>query len=74
MERTWWEAIQLLGLDLQLAFVFGMITLEGLAQVAADAWRAVREFAEDFEFGRRAAAGDDSGGDPWAPPEWRPST
>jgi hypothetical protein len=73
MERTWWEAIQLLGLDVQLAFVFGMITLEGLAQVAADAWRAIREFVADLRF-RRNASVDDDAGDPWSTPEWRPST
>jgi hypothetical protein len=73
MERTWWEAVQLLGLDVQLAFVFGLITLEGLAQVAADAWRAIREFVADLRLGRNGSVGDDTG-DPWAPPEWRPST
>ncbi len=73
MERTWWEAIQLLGLDVQVAFVFGLITLEGLGQVAADAWRAIREFVADLPIGRNASAGDDAG-DPWAPPEWRPSS
>jgi len=68
MERTWLETIQLLGLDLQVAWILLMLAGAGLANLAT---AGARRLGGRTGQGRRSAP--DRPLDAWPTQEWGPS-
>lgn len=75
MERTWLETIQLLGLDIQVGLVLGMLGLEALARWAGRLRRAARRRTPPLMRSARGAMGPLTGdaAEPWPVGELRPS-
>jgi hypothetical protein len=72
MERSWFETIQLLGLDLMGASALLMLLLARLTDAVISAARLVsRRFAPSADRGSVRVA--EPMNDAWPPKEWRPS-
>jgi len=75
MERTWLETIQLLGLDVEVGLVLGMLGLEALARLAGRlrsfARRPLRSATRSTRGAMDPLAGDAA--EPWPVGELRPS-
>jgi hypothetical protein len=72
MERSWFETIQLLGLDVMSAIALAMLVLDGLIDAIAYGAKAVGRRAAPRKVEAKARAVDPTP-DAWPPEEWRPS-
>jgi hypothetical protein len=72
MERSWFETIQLLGLDVEVVIVLLMLALDRAATLARALAGAVAGRSGSAR-GRPAARTVAESSDAWPPKEWRPS-
>jgi hypothetical protein len=72
MERGWLETIQILGLDLQFAYVLVLLLMERLATLAGRVTGRVRSRVSAAAR-RRGGAASEPPADAWPPGAWRPS-